>query len=280
MARTSAKSSSAKTSGAILNFSLSQPFGQTFKIGFLNIRYYSLTFVGAIIAAYLVARNRVLKAGIAEKTFEDIVFWTILIGFLSARIYYVLFYFDQYRNNLSEIYKIWHGGLAIYGGLIGGALTLYMMCRKYKLDFFKLSDLVMLGIPIAQAIGRLGNYFNNEAFGKPTNLPWKIFIPLNQRPIGYENYAYYQPTFLYEIIANLIIFVLLFFIERKNKLVPGVLTALYIIFYSIARFAIEGIRLDSAYFGPFKGDQVTAVLLILLSLGLMVYLKRFRYNRV
>jgi phosphatidylglycerol:prolipoprotein diacylglycerol transferase len=274
MAGTSAKNGGAKASGAILNFSLSQ----SFKVGFLNVRYYSLTFVGAIVAAYFIARRRVLKAGITEKVFDDIFFWTVLVGFLSARLYYILFYFNQFQNNLSEIYKIWHGGLAIYGALIGGAVALYVLCRKYKLDFFKLTDLVVLGIPVGQAIGRLGNYFNYEAFGKPTNLPWKMFVPEKFRPIGYEGYRFFHPTFLYEIIANLIIFGLLLVVEKKIKLRTGMLTALYILFYSTARFVIEAIRLDSAYFGPFKGDQVTALGLILLSVLLMAYLRRFRYN--
>jgi phosphatidylglycerol:prolipoprotein diacylglycerol transferase len=275
MARTSAEASSSKTSRPILNLGISQ----SLKIGFLNIRLYSLTFVAAITTAYLIARRRALKAGISEKIFEDVIFWTILLGFLSARIYYVLFYFNDYRNNLSEIYKIWHGGLAIYGGLIGGAVTLYLMCRKYKQSFFKFTDVIILGIPLAQALGRLGNYFNHEAFGAPTNLPWKIFIPLANRPVGYENFSYFQPTFLYEMLANLAIFIILYFIEKKKKLVPGMLFSFYLLFYSIARFVIEGVRLDSAYFGPFRGDQVTALVLILLSLSLMVYLRGFRYNK-
>lgn len=265
MARTSAKTSSAKTGGS-----------------FLGIRIYSLTFVAGILAAYFIARRRILKSEIPEKVFEDIVFWTILVGFISARIYYVLFYFDQYKNNLSEIFKIWHGGLAIYGGLIGGALTVLFLCRRHKIDFFRFSDLIVVGFPLGQAIGRLGNYFNHEAFGAPTNLSWKIFIPAANRPAGYAQYSYFHPAFLYEMIADLLIFIILSRSALKPTPKPqpsGMLAAWYLLLYSTARLAIEGIRLDSAYFGPFKGDQLTAGAIILLSIGLMVYLRHFRYNK-
>ncbi|GAC1572251.1 MAG: prolipoprotein diacylglyceryl transferase [Candidatus Doudnabacteria bacterium] len=277
MAGTSAKNRSAKTGSTVLNPKLSQSFA----IGFLNIRLYSLTFVGGIMAAYVIAQKRIQKSEISAEVFENIVFWTILWGFISARIYYVLFYWNQYKNNLSEIFMVWHGGLAIYGGLIGGALTIFILCKKNNVKFFRFTDLIILGIPLGQAIGRMGNYFNKEAFGLPTNLPWKIYIPLANRPQGYAQYSYFHPTFLYEIIADLLIFFILFRYIRKSTLKPypmGFLTALYLFLYSIARFAIEDIRLDSAYFGPFKGDQLTAAVLILTSAIVMVYLYKFRYN--
>ncbi len=277
MERTRAARSGAKTDRAVLMPILSQ----SFKVGFLNVRYYGLTFVAAVIAAYFISRRAAIRAGIALKAYDDIVFWTVLVGFLSARVYYVLFYFDQYRNNLSEVYKIWHGGLAIYGGLIGGALAVYFLCRKYKIEFLKFADIVVLGLPVAQAIGRLGNFFNYEAFGKPASVPWKMFVPAQFRPEGYQQFSYFHPAFAYEIIWNLIVFGILWFVHRKTALKPnwGFLTALYILLYSIGRFVIEGVRLDSAYFGPFKGDQLTAVILILLSLGLMAYLRFLRYNK-
>ncbi len=260
MARTSGARSDAKTSKFILS---------SFALGPLTIRIYSLTFVLGILAAYLIGRARALRAGISAKIFDDIIFWTIIAGFLSARIYYVLFYFGLYRDNLAEIYKVWHGGLAIYGGLIGGTIVLYFLCKKYAVDFFKFADLLVIGLPIAQAIGRIGNYFNYEAFGAPTNLPWKMFVPEQFRPPGFQQYAYFHPTFAYEIIWNLIVFALIFFAAKKRPK-PGILLGIYLLLYSIGRFAIEAIRLDSAYFGVFRGDQITALLLIICALAIIV----------
>lgn len=266
MERTRTASSNAKTGGAILTAPI---LSQSFQIGSFSIRYYSLTFVAAIVSAYLIGRARAVRDGIRAEVFDDIAFWTVLVGFISARIYYVLFYWPQFQNNLSEIYKVWHGGIAIYGALIGGAAGLYFACKKHKIRFWHMTDIIVLGLPIAQAIGRLGNYFNYEAFGLPTNLPWKMYVPPQFRPAGYAQYQYFHPAFAYEIIWNLLVFVLLWVLgKRFHK--RGLLTGTYFMLYSYGRFVIEGIRLDSAYFGSLRGDQITALLLIILGLGIII----------
>jgi len=270
MERTATKNRSSKTGQLILS--------QGFRIGRLKIRYYGVTMVVAIALGYFIGWTRAKKQGWSRTFYDDLCFWLVIFGFLGARIYYVLFYPQFYRGNFSEVFKIWHGGLAIYGAVIAGALTLYVLARRYKKSFFELTDVVVYALPLAQAIGRFGNYFNYEAFGKPTNLPWKMFVPLQFRPPGYENFSYFHPTFAYEAIWNVLVFVALYFIARKvdvsgSKRV-GLLTGSYFVLYSIGRFFIEGIRLDSAFFGPFRGDQLTAVLLIIL--GLVIIFKAER----
>ena len=271
MDRTRPKNCNAKTNSAFLGYTMAgfPIVSQSFKVGFLTVRYYSLFFVAGVVIAYFIAKAKALKKGISETVFDEMIFWTVLFGFISARIYYVLFYFDQYTSNLSEIFKVWHGGLAIYGGLIGGVITLYFLSKKHNVNFFSLTDVIVLGLPLAQAIGRLGNYFNYEAFGKPTDLPWKMFVPANFRPDGFQSSSFFHPTFAYEIVSNLLVFLVLWRISKKTNN-PGILTGAYLILYSIGRFFIESIRLDSAFIGIFRVDQLVALLLIFAGLGIII----------
>jgi phosphatidylglycerol:prolipoprotein diacylglycerol transferase len=271
MERTGTKNGGAKASKPVLTSLLA---AQSFKIGSFSLRYYSLTMLAAVLCGYFLARVRAIKEGISLKLFDDLAFWLVVGGFLGARIYEVLSYLPYYKSNPGEIIKIWHGGLSIYGAIIAGALITFIFARKHKIPFLKLSDLIAFSLPLSQAIGRLGNYFNHEAFGKPTNLPWKIFIPQGSRPAGFENYAYFHPTFLYEGIWNLIVFFILIFIAKKLKRSsdrPGVITASYLFLYSIGRFWIESIRLDSAFMGSLKTNQITALLLIFVSFAIMIF---------
>lgn len=242
---------------------------QTFNVGGLTLRYYSVFLVSAIIIGYVVGMWRGKKSGYSSDFLENLFFWLIVNSFIAARIYYVLFYFDAYKNNLSEIYKVWHGGLAIYGAIIGGILTLLYFSRKAKTGLFGLLDIVAFAMPLSQALGRFGNYFNYEAFGSPTDLPWKMFVPENFRPLQFEQYSYFHPTFLYEAIWNVLVFFVLLAVSKKNPK-PGMIAGVYLLAYSLGRFFIESIRVDSAFFGHFRGDQLTAAFIILLSLAIMV----------
>ncbi len=228
MERTTTKTRSAKTNQFILS--------QFFTIGSLQIRWYGLTMAGAIALGYFIGRWRAKRENFSLELFDDLSFWLVIISFLSARVYYVLFYPQFYRGNFAEVFKIWHGGLAIYGALIGGLLTTFFYARKKKIAFLKLSDVLVFTLPLAQAIGRFGNYFNYEAFGNPTNLPWKMFVPLQFRPQGFENFSYFHPTFAYEAIWDALVFFALFWFGR--------------------------------YFFGLRGDQITAVLIALLGIAI------------
>ncbi|HTL39573.1 MAG TPA: prolipoprotein diacylglyceryl transferase [Methylomirabilota bacterium] len=231
------------------------------QVGSLMLRWYGLIFAASIVAAYLVIRKNSWKFGISISDIDDYTFWTVIIGVIGARIYYVLFSWDYYSQNLSEIYKIWHGGLSIYGGVLAGIIFTYFFTRKRVYSFWTLADLVVLGLPLGQAIGRFGNFFNQEAFGIPTNLPWKMFVAPQYRPAGLSNYNYFHPAFLYEALADLIVF----FILQKmvGKVKTGTLVLTYLFTYSIFRFFIEGIRIDSFFIHGIRVDQVIAVIIVI-----------------
>jgi len=222
----------------------------------IHTPYCTIYWYGIIMAiAFIIGQLVVIQ--IAKKEYSDknivdilyeIVFWALIGGILGARIYYVLLSFPYYSSHLSEIIMLQHGGLSIQGGLLGGMLCVYLYCKKEKIEFLKYADLYALGLPIGQAIGRWGNFFNSEAFGLPTNLPWGLYIPINNRPLMYALNEYFHPTFLYECLWNIIVFLILFFIIKKyffDK--KGVIFFSYLILYSIGRIIIETIRIDSVF---------------------------------
>lgn len=236
--------------------------------GIFTIRWYGLILATAILAGFLLARKFAWIFGIAEKEIDDLSFWLVLTGILGARIYYVLFSFSYYLNAPIEIFKVWHGGLSIYGGLIAGFLFLFIYTLRRAYSFYQLSDLIVLVLPISQAIGRLGNFVNYEAFGLPTNLPWKMFVEQSNRPFDYITYSFFHPTFLYEILLNLFIFAFLFF--YKNRFKRGVLTFTYLAMYSCGRFFIEAVRLDSSFLFGFKVDQIIALMVFVVSVFMLI----------
>ena len=243
---------------------------QIYHIGVLQLHTYGLTFATAVLIAYLLGRKFSKKYGVNVQQFDDIAFWALIIGFISARIYYVIFYYQYYQNDFWEIFKTWHGGIGIYGGIIGGILAVFWRAKKHKVNLLRVLDIFALALPVAQAIGRIGNYINHEAFGLPTNLPWKILIPYEFRPEAYSQYAYFHPTFLYEMLWDIVVFFIVYFYAFKKEQNNGQTTnnsgfalATYLILYSFGRFWIEAIRLDSSYVFGFKLDQITSILLFI-----------------
>ena len=174
----------------------------------------------------------------------------MLCAVLGARVYYVLFEWRQYQINWLEAVQIWRGGIAIHGALLGGLLAVIGFTRWKRLSFWQLMDVLVPSVALGQAIGRWGNFFNSEAFGLPTDLPWKLFIPAMSRPEQYLSEQYFHPTFLYESLWDLALFVLLvvLFTRRNSQgeplLANGAITCLYALIYSLGRFWIEGLRLD------------------------------------
>lgn len=268
MERTRTKSSSSKADQLIL--------AQSFNVGPLEIRYYGVFLVLAIALGYVIALKRAIAVGIPKQKVEDLVFWLVLSSIVGARIYFVIFYYQSFTH-WTDALKIWQGGQSIFGALIGGVAALAFFARRNKINFWKLTDLVAFAMPLAQAVGRLGNLFNYEAFGSSTNLPWKMFVPEHFRPERYQTVEYFHPTFLYEAIGNILIFGLLIFLTRRHGAVdtrPGLLTGIYLLSYGTIRFLIEFLRLDSAYIGAFKVNQIAAVLLIIVALFIIIYRAR------
>lgn len=235
-------------------------------LGDFEIRWYGLIMAVAILASYFVARKNAWKFGISTHDVDDYSFWAVIVGILGARIYYVVFTYDYFLANPTEIYKIWHGGLAIYGAVLFGLAFTYLYARKKAYSFLHLFDLIALSLPLGQAIGRLGNFINQEAYGTVTDLPWKMYVEADGQ--------FHHPAFLYESIYDLLVFFVLYKFLGKAK--SGILGLSYLFLYSFGRFFIEGIRTDSFIWGQFRIDQVMAFILVVVSgfLILRIYLKQ------
>jgi phosphatidylglycerol---prolipoprotein diacylglyceryl transferase len=232
-------------------------------LGSFEVRWYGLIMAAAILTSYMIARKNSWKFGISPNDVDDYSFWVTLIGFIGARLYHVIFNLDFYSHHLSEIYKVWHGGLSIYGAILAGLAYTYFHSGKKAYTFSHLFDLIALSLPLGQAIGRLGNFVNQEAFGLPTDLPWKMYISPQFRPPQYIGERFFHPTFLYEALFDVLVFLILYKLIGKTK--SGVIGLAYLIIYSLGRFFIESIRLDSYYVYGFRIDQVVAFLIIVIA---------------
>lgn len=234
-----------------------------FQIGRFQLRFYSLCIATGILTSYVLARKRLKNYPIKPEDLDEGLFWGIISGIVGARLYYVVFNWSYYSKYPSEIWKVWHGGLAIHGGIFGALLMIFVYSRiKRYFSFVHATDLFTSVLPLGQAIGRWGNFFNYEAYGRPTNLPWKMFVPPEKRMPGFDMDAFFHPTFLYESLWDLSIFIFLYFFVEKKKRTYGETTALYLILYSIGRFMIESLRLDSLMAGEMRAAQVVSLVLI------------------
>ena len=208
-----------------------------------------------------------------KETIIDMAPYVVILGILGARLYYCLLNYDFYLRFPTEILAIRHGGISIHGALLGGFIGLVLFAKKRNISIFKLCDISAAGLPLAQAIGRWGNFFNSEAFGTPTNLPWKLYIAPQYRPIPYTDNEYFHAAFLYESILDLIIFFLLFTLIKTNRYKKeGNLTLIYLILYSAARIAVESIRIDSVKY--LFGQPVAIIMsigIIIVALSVLIY---------
>ena len=246
-------------------------------IGNFHIYWYSvLIATGIIIGLYLLMKEA-SKQNISKDTIIDIAFYTIIWGIIGARIYYVIFNIKPYLSNPISILYVWEGGLAIYGGIIGGLITLAYQTKKKNIALGKLTDMIVPSLILAQAIGRWGNFFNQEAHGGIVTLEFlkKIHIPNFIIKGMYINGNYYHPTFLYESLWCLLGFILLVIIRRllKNSK-DGTLTFIYLIWYGVGRFFIEGLRTDSLYLGMFRISQIVSIVIIIIGIIGLIYNKR------
>ena len=246
-------------------------------LGPVAIRWYGLLIAIAVLLGVSLSQWLAQRRSIDPDLLGDLAIWLVIAAIPCARLYYVAFEWDSYANNPAQILAIWRGGIAIHGALIGGTLATLLFARLQKVPFWQLADLVFPSVILGQAIGRWGNFFNSEAFGAPTDLPWKLFIPRNRRPLEYINEAYFHPTFLYESLWNLMLFSVLmwlFFRDLKGKpaLKPGNLAMIYIAGYSAGRVWIEGLRTDSLMFGPLRIAQIISLLGIILGLAGLAWL--------
>ncbi|HDA0798010.1 TPA: prolipoprotein diacylglyceryl transferase [Staphylococcus aureus] len=249
-----------------------------FNLGPLSLRWYGIIIAVGILLGYFVAQRALVKAGLHKDTLVDIIFYSALFGFIAARIYFVIFQWPYYAENPSEIIKIWHGGIAIHGGLIGGFIAGVIVCKVKNLNPFQIGDIIAPSIILAQGIGRWGNFMNHEAHGGPVSRAFleQLHLPNFIIENMYINGQYYHPTFLYESIWDVAGFIILVNIRKHLKL--GETFFLYLTWYSFGRFFIEGLRTDSLMLtSNIRVAQLVSILLILISISLIVY-RRIKYN--
>ena len=248
-----------------------------FSIGNIEIRWYSVLILVAIFIAISMLIREGKRFNIPKDFLFNMAFWVIIFGIIGARIYYCIFNFSLYKDNVFDIFKIWEGGLAIHGGLIAGFITLLVYTKKYNVNTIKITDMASIPLLLAQAIGRWGNFFNSEAHGAATtyyHLSEVLHIPekiIEGMKIGN---VYYHPTFYYESLYCLVGVIILLFVRRYRYLKRGQLTTLYMMYYSLGRFFIESLRTDSLMFGPFKVAQIVSVILFLVGLGAFMIISR------
>lgn len=238
-----------------------------FSIGSINIYWYSVTMLLAVLTAIFLSLKESKKVGM-HTYISDLVTWIIIFGIIGARLYYVIFNFDIYKNDLLSIFKIWEGGIAIYGAIIGGFLAIIYNARKRGQNIIETTDIIVPGLILAQAIGRWGNFFNGEAHGTPVTLEFLQSLNLPQFIIEgmYINGTYYHPTFLYESLWCLLGFIILIILRKITRRKKGIMTCTYFIWYGIGRFFIEGLRTDSLYLGNIRISQLVSIILIILGI--------------
>ena len=246
-----------------------------------RIQTYAIMILIGIVVAALWTSRRLSKRGAEPGVILDILLWAVVLGIIGARLYHVFTHPSDYfypGANLFNVFAIWEGGNAIFGSLIGGAVGIWIACRISGLRFWSVADALAPALLLAQAIGRLGNYFNQELFGLPTNLPWGLQIDSGNKaiPVGLPDNTLFQPLFLYEIIWNVIGVVVIILLERKFRLQWGKTLAVYLIWYGVGRSYLESIRIDPSEFS-FLGipSNVWAAYLAIV-LGIVIFIVQSR----
>jgi phosphatidylglycerol:prolipoprotein diacylglycerol transferase len=254
---------------------MSSPGAIAFQIGPLVIRWYGILMATAIVVGLWLAYRQARREGLPADDFISVAQWSILAGLVGARLYEVIFNWDYYGQYPGKIIAVWEGGLAIHGALIAGTIVGVWLARRWRLPILKSLDVAAPSVAIGQAIGRWGNFFNEEAFGRPTDLPWKVYISPPHRPPGFAQYDYFHPTFLYESLWDFAVFLVLMYVLRARlRDRPGALFFSYVGLYSIGRFFIEALRLDSFWIGPFRVPQIASLAGIIIAIAGLAWLHR------
>ena len=243
------------------------------QLGPISIRWYAICIVSGLILAVYLSMKEAPRKKIDPDAIIDFILIAFPLAIVGARLYYVIFEWGYYSQHLSEIFAIWNGGIAIYGGLLTGALVLYLFSRRRLIEPIDFLDIAAPSVMIAQSIGRWGNFFNQEAYG--TAVKSLNYLPSFIRDQMYIDGSYRQPTFLYESIWNLLGFLLILILRRKPQFLrQGEITAFYLIWYGFGRMIIEGMRTDSLMFAGLRVSQWLSMILILVGLAIIIYQRR------
>lgn len=256
-------------------------------LGPIHLYWYGLCLVAGMIAGLLVALCLAPSYGIQKEKVVGFAFWLIIGGLIGARLYDVFLNWAYYQARPLDILKIWQGGLAIHGAIIAGLIVVWIFARYLRVGFWRLAALAVPGLALGQAIGRWGNYFNQELFGRPTSWPWGLAISPSQRPLAYADNIYFHPTFLYESLLCLLIFVCLLFWQKRaakkeaiNKRFFIWSTLGYVISYSVVRFLLEFIKIDEApYLWGLRWPQIMSLFLIVASFSVLIIHSHARQSK-
>ncbi len=259
------------------------PSRAVWEIAGFPIRAYALCIIAGIIVAMVISTRRWRARGGTSDSLEAVVAVAVPFGIIGARLYHVAtdyhLYFGPGRHPVDAL-KIWEGGLGVWGAIAFGAFGAWLVARRRQIRFLALLDALAPGILVAQAIGRLGNWFNQELFGQPTSLPWGLQIAPQYRPAGFEQFDTFHPTFLYEMLWNLAAAVVLVVLDRRLRLGHGKVFALYVLLYTAGRFWIEALRIDTVTeIAGFRLNNYTSLVLFLAALVWLIWLVRHRPGR-
>ena len=247
--------------------------GKTLTVFGFDIAYYGIVIGIGMLAGIGMAMMEAKRTGQNQEDYLDLAIFAIIFGIIGARLYYVIFAWDMYNDNLLEIFNTRHGGLAIYGGVIAVVIVAIILCRSRHIKLGAMMDLVVMGLLIGQAIGRWGNFLNREAFGAETTMPWRMQLTTTAGEL-----VEVHPTFLYESLWNLIGLLLIVFVISKARRFDGENTCFYFLWYGVGRFWIEGLRTDSLYLfnwtiagQPIRVSQVLSLVLMIAALAVLFY---------
>jgi phosphatidylglycerol:prolipoprotein diacylglycerol transferase len=251
------------------------PGAIAFELGPLQIRWYGILMATAILVGFWLAHRRAVRDGLPADELIRAAQWAVVAGLIGARLYEVAFNWDYYGRFPSKIIAVWEGGLAIHGGLIAGPLVGALLAWKWGVPVLPALDVIAPSMALGQAIGRWGNFFNEEAFGHPTDVPWKLYISPANRPPEVRQFDFFHPTFLYESLWNLLVFAVLMLWARPSRARhPGRVFFAYVGLYSVGRFFIEALRLDSFWVAGFRVAQVAGLVGVLVAAAGLVWVIR------
>lgn len=245
-------------------------------VGNFEIRWYSVLILVACFSVLVLAEKEAERFGVKKEFIFNMLFWALIFGVIGARLYYVAFNWEMFSGDYLEIFKVWNGGLAIHGGLLFGLITVIVYCKKYNVRTMRMLDFIVVPLLLAQAIGRWGNFFNQEAHGAATTVALLKSIAIPDFIIEGMTIdgVVYTPTFLYESFVCFISFIILLFVRRGKYIKVGTLTASYLVIYGTLRFFIEMSRTDALMLGGFKIAQIVSVIMFIVGLGIIMFTSR------
>ncbi len=227
--------------------SIPSPPINDFHIGPIRVTFYGILIAVGVGLGWALTARRFSERGGDRAVVDRILLWMVVIGFVGARIAYVSTHLSRFQGEWWKVIAIWEGGIALFGGLTAGAVTVMVLCRRWGVGLPDFLDSLAPGIPLAQAVGRWGNYFNQELFGTPSDLPWAVEIAPSHRPPEYIQYETFHPTFLYESLWNLALFASILWLDRHVPMLRGRLIGVYLAGYGLMRFLLELIRTDESF---------------------------------